>query len=228
MESQLLRQGDNLSPLVKICGTTSVADAQIAERAGADYLGVIIEHPPSPRNVDLTRAQEISAAVETPVVAVTVNLSLERLLQINEELRPAALQLHGDESPEIVRHLKEKAVLVWGVAAGTAEIVRQRAHELTDAGADAIMVDVRLATPDGIIYGGTGQIGDWDVARELAESGMRVILAGGLTPENVGNAISTASPWMVDVISGVEAGKGEKDEEKVRRFVKMAQTCHPG
>ena len=211
-------------PLVKICVNTSVEDAQMAARAGADYLGVIVEHAPSPRNVSLIRAQQIVAAVSTPVVAVTVNLSFERLLQIHEQLQPAALQLHGDESPELVRRLKAQGVLIWAVAAGDPEIVRQRALELTDAGADAVLLDARATSPNGIIYGGTGQVGDWDVARELVQSGMRVILAGGLTPENVADAISTASPWMVDVGSGVEARKGVKDEAKVRRFIEAART----
>jgi len=215
---------DNIPmPLVKICGTTSIEDAKLAARAGADYLGIIVEHAPSPRNVSLNRAREIAAAVDVAVVVVTVNLTLERLLQIHEALRPAVLQLHGDESPEIVRQLKEQAVLVWAVAAGSAAEVRQRAFEMREAGADAILVDVRAITPDGIIYGGTGQIGDWDVARELVESGLRVILAGGLTPDNVAAAVSTACPWMVDVISGVEARKGVKDEAQVRRFIEAAR-----
>ncbi|HVF09363.1 MAG TPA: phosphoribosylanthranilate isomerase, partial [Abditibacteriaceae bacterium] len=173
--------------------------------------------------VSLGHARQIIAAVSTPVVAVTVNLTLERLLQIHEKLHPAALQLHGDESPELVRQLKAQGVLVWAVAAGDPDNVRRRALELTEAGADAVLLDVRATSLDGIIYGGTGQTGDWGVARELVESGLRVILAGGLTPENVTEAVSAVRPWMVDVISGVEARKGQKDETKVRQFVETAR-----
>ncbi|MBV9866931.1 MAG: phosphoribosylanthranilate isomerase [Abitibacteriaceae bacterium] len=208
--------------LIKICGNTSVEDALMAERAGANYLGVIVEHAPSPRQVDLAQAQRIRAAVSLPVVAVTVNLPLERLLHIHEVMQPAAFQLHGDESPELVRQLKTHGITVWGVASGDTAFVRQRALDLSEAGADVIQVDARHESANGTIYGGTGQISDWQLARELVERGLRINLAGGLTPENVAEAINTVQPWMVDVVSGVEARKGVKDGEKVRKFIENA------
>lgn len=214
----------NKSVLVKICGNTSVADAQLTEQAGADYLGVIVEHAPSPRNVSLDLAREIRAAVSLPVVAVTVNRTLHDLLHIHDTLQPAALQLHGDESAELVQQLKARGIEVWGVAAGTTEVVRQRASSLREAGADTILVDARHESAAGIIYGGTGQTSDWQLARELVEQGMRINLAGGLTPENVAEAIHVTQPWMVDVISGVEARKGVKDEAKVRQFIAAVKT----
>lgn len=210
--------------LVKICGNTSVADARLALRAGADYLGVILEHPPSPRNVSLEDARRIAAAVDRPVVAVTVNLPLERLLHIHKMLQPAALQLHGDEPVELVRALKARDITVWAVAAGDTAAVRRRAVELWEAGTDAIQVDARAVADTGTIYGGTGQTSDWDAARALVAGGLRVVLAGGLTPENVAQAVRTVQPWMVDVISGVEAAKGVKDASKVERFVEAARS----
>jgi len=211
------------SVLVKICGTTSIHDAQLAAQAGAEYSGIIVEHVPSPRNVTLADAAEIAASVDIPVVAVTVNKSLEELLHIQGVLRPAVLQLHGDETPELVRELKQHNLVVWVVASGDAEAMRRRACVMTEAGADAILVDARTTSESGTIYGGTGHTGDWKVARELVDAGIRVVLAGGLSPDTVAAAIAQVRPWMVDVVSGVEASKGVKDPEKVRRFVAAAQ-----
>ncbi len=210
--------------LIKICGNTTVADVQLAARLGADYVGIIVEHAPSPRNIDLEQAAEIRRAVDIRLVAVTVNLPLARLLHIHDELRPAALQLHGDETPELVSQLKSHKITVWAVATGAADHVPQRAHVLNEAGADAILIDARHIASSGTIYGGTGQLSDWETARELVEGGVRVILAGGLDPHNVGPAVRAVRPWMVDVVSGVEAGKGIKDAGKVQEFIEAARS----
>ncbi|HEX8238097.1 MAG TPA: phosphoribosylanthranilate isomerase [Abditibacteriaceae bacterium] len=209
--------------LVKICGTTSVADAQLAARAGADYLGIIIDHAPSPRSVSPHTAQEIEVSTHLPAVAVTVNKTLCELLNLSDTLQPTALQLHGDESVQLVRDLKRHDLTVWVACSGSAEEIKRRALAMTDAGADAILIDARITTPEGIVYGGTGHRSDWNCARELVERQLRVILAGGLDPENVAEAIEFVRPWMVDVISGVEVQKGVKDAEKVQRFVEAAR-----
>lgn len=216
------------SLLIKICGNTSVQDAQLAAQVGAEYSGIIVEHAPSPRNVDLATATQIAAAVDIPTVAVTVNKSLEQLLHIHGVLRPAVLQLHGDEPPELIRALKDHGLTIWAAAAGDADAVRQRAYAATEAGADAVLVDARITSQNGTIYGGTGHTCDWDVAHELVDGGLRVVLAGGLTPENVVDAIEQVRPWMVDVISGVEASKGVKDADKVRHFVAVARGEYAG
>jgi len=210
-------------PLIKICGGASAHDLQLAEAAGADYSGIIVDHLPSPRNVALAKAAEMAATVATPIVAVTVNKSLEELLRIHELLHPAVFQLHGDEPPELIYALKERGFTVWAVASGDSEAVRQRAHAVVAAGADAVLVDARQNTEQGVIYGGTGHTSDWNVARELVDAGLRVVLAGGLGPENVAEAITQVRPWMVDVISGIEASKGVKDPEKLRRFVEAVR-----
>ncbi len=212
-------QSRSTAPLVKICGTTSPRDAICAADAGADYLGIIVEHPPSPRSVSLEQAVEIAASVSIPVVAVVVNLPLSRLLEIAGVLLPAAIQLHGDEDVEIVSALCAQKIAVWGVAAGVGEAVSQRAGVLLRAGSEAIVVDARAADSQTIVYGGTGHISDWSVARKLAQDGNRVILAGGLAPKNVARAIAEVRPWMVDVVSGVEFEKGRKDEREVRAFM---------
>ena len=208
--------------LVKICGTTSVHDALLAQTAGADFLGVILSHPRSPRHIEMETALAIRDAVSTPIVAVTVNLPLSQLLQINEVLQPHALQLHGDESPELVSQLVNRGLKIWCAIGG--EAARERANTLLYAGAEAILIDSRAATKTGeTIYGGTGERSDWNLARELAHSGARVILSGGLAPENVAQAIQEVKPWLVDIVSGVEEKPGIKDGGKVRGFVRNAQ-----
>jgi phosphoribosylanthranilate isomerase len=217
--------------LIKICGTTTSHDVLLAARAGADYLGIIVEHLPSPRNVDLESAIEIRDALQraglsTPLVAVTVNLPIARLLEIQELLAPQVLQLHGDESPELVAQLVERGARVWATA-GEGEAALQRASTLLGAGAEAILVDARAQTSSGTtIYGGTGKSSDWSLARELSQSGARVVLSGGLNPQNVAHAIEQVQPWIVDAVSGVEARPGVKDENKVRTFIEAARaTC---
>lgn len=209
--------------LVKICGTTSVHDALLAQNAGADYLGVILLHPPSPRNIDLLTARAISNAVDIPIVAVTVNLSLDQLLEINRQLAPAVLQLHGDEPPQLVEALTQQGLRVWTAVGG--EQARERADELLKAGAEAILVDARAKAKTGdTIYGGTGKRSDWNLARELCDSGARVVLSGGLSPENVAEAIQTVQPWLVDTVSGVESSPGVKGMNKLRQFLLKAKT----
>lgn len=209
--------------LTKICGTTSVGDAEMAARFGADFLGVIVEHAPSPRNVELESARAVFSATKLPTVAVTVNKTLDELLRVYEILRPAALQLHGDESAEIARKLASRGIKVWAACSGEREMARRRAIEMTDAGATAILLDARSSDENGVVYGGTGELGDWELAREMAQNGARVILTGGLTPENVCEAIAFVRPCMVDVASGVEARKGIKDAGKVRDFIRNAR-----
>jgi phosphoribosylanthranilate isomerase len=154
---------------------------------------------------------------------VTVNQRLCELLSLADALQPTVLQLHGDESVQLVRDLKRHDLTVWVACSGSAEETKRRALAMTDAGADAVLIDARITTPDGVIYGGTGHKADWNCARELVEYKLRVILAGGLDPDNVPEAIQYVQPWMVDVISGIEARKGVKDAAKVQRFVEAAK-----
>ena len=208
--------------LVKICGTTSIADAQIAQNANADFLGVIVEHAPSPRSVNRATARAIFAATNLQTVAVTVNKTLEELLQLHGELQPAVLQLHGDESVEIARALSTRSVRFWAACSGETDVAKMRALQMSDAGAEAVLLDARTQHDGVVTYGGTGLRSDWQLARELVERGLRVVLAGGLTPENVREAIQTVRPWTVDVLSGVELRKGVKDKHRVLDFVRNA------
>lgn len=208
--------------LVKICGTTSIEDALLAQNAGADFLGIILSHPPSPRNIEIARAQSIRKAVSTPLVAVTVNQSLDQLLEIHELLKPYALQLHGDEPPELVADLTQRQMRVWTAISGSN--AQQRASTLQAAGAEAVLIDARSTAKTGeTIYGGTGQRSDWELAKTLIKSGQRIILSGGLAPENIQEAIQTVQPWLVDAVSGVELHPGIKSSGKLQQFIQTAK-----
>lgn len=211
---------------VKICGTTSPHDARLATAAGANFLGVILHHPPSPRNVSLATALEIKHSTALPLVVLSVNQPLEILLELTRQLQPYALQLHGDESPELVEALAQRGQRVWKAISGDENVLLAAAKSYDAARADAILVDARETSPNGIVYGGTGHVADWTAAKRLVDEGFRVILAGGLSPENVARAIELVRPWGVDVVSGVEATKGVKNAQKVSDFVTHARAVN--
>jgi phosphoribosylanthranilate isomerase len=211
-----------MKTFVKVCGTTSVEDALLAQDAGADFLGIVVEHAPSPRCVSRETALQIKNAVQIPVVALSVNRSLDWLRELHDFLGPHALQLHGDEEPELIRVLTSHEIRVWKALSGESAVVKNQAQQFCDAGAGAILLDARQTAGNEIVYGGTGHLTDWNLARELS-SQMRLILAGGLGPENVRDAVETVRPWMVDGVSKLEAQKGRKDAAKVRDFVRNAK-----
>lgn len=203
------------NPLIKICANTSETDLRLSADAGADFAGMIVNFPPSPRHVPLDKALQMKSPL--PLVAVTVNLSLEDLLEINTQLKPHALQLHGDESAETIQELVEQNIRVWKAVSG--KDAWERAQAAIAAGAEAILVDSRAQSHQQTIYGGTGLRSDWELAKELIAQGYKVILAGGLNPANVLPASQEVQPWMLDVVSGVEQRPGVKDAEKVKAFV---------
>jgi phosphoribosylanthranilate isomerase len=196
---------------VKICGLTSVADAEACVRLGADAIGLNFV-PTSSRRVDEARAREIVAAVgdSTLVVGVVAGLPLERMRALREATGVGCLQLHGDESADDVGALLPHAYKA--VRVGSAEDVA-RAESMPG---DYVMVDARV---EGTL-GGTGKTFDWGLVVSLAQR-RKLVLAGGLTPENVGAAITQVHPWCVDVASGVErtGAPGVKDLARVQAFI---------
>ncbi|MCS6861679.1 MAG: phosphoribosylanthranilate isomerase [Abditibacteriales bacterium] len=212
---------------IKICGITNVADAQVVAEAGADMMGIVVEVPGRARSRPLEQAQDIAAAARIPLVVLTVNLPLPRLLTVAETLRPFALQLHGQESPEFVCSLRQSVgCQIWKVIP-----LPLRATALSDewkdyiaAGADVLLIDAAVKTGAGTISGGLGVTADWTRARELVRvSPVPVFLAGGLTPQNVADAVRAVKPSGVDVSSGVEHSAGVKDAQKVRDFITAAR-----
>lgn len=199
---------------VKICGLTTPEDAVAAAEAGADALGLNFTH--SRRHVTIEQAQEIVAALPAGVLTVGVfrdHLARE-VIDIIEQTGIAAAQLHGSETVETSRRVHEAVpVLIRAMAAGDPQLAEIDAH-----GADVVLLDA--PTPGG------GVPFDWTLVGDLTAR-HRVLLAGGLRPENVAEAIAAVRPWGVDVASGVEASPGRKDPDAVRRFVTAARAAEP-
>ena len=205
--------------LVKICGITSLADARAAVDAGADALGFNF-YPRSPRYISPTNAREIIDQLPDSVmkVGVFVNEKLQSLLTIATEANLSAVQLHGDEPPDYCRQLGEKYVIK---ALGATSEFDWSA--VTAYGVQAIMLD----TKDERLRGGTGRVFDWSIAQHPDNSIPRLFLAGGLSPENVADAIATVRPYAVDACSSLEQMPGKKDHERVRAFVKAVRSIKP-
>jgi phosphoribosylanthranilate isomerase len=208
---------------IKICGITNVEDAYCAAEAGADLIGFILT-PKSARYVTVQEAAHMAGAVrdafgaDAPrIVGVFVDEPVERVREILQAARLDLAQLHGDEPPDHVRALSPfayKAIRPQDL--GQAQIARL-VYQDTVPGDDAIpelLVDAYHPRQ----HGGTGLRADVDTARYLARH-VRLILAGGLTPETVAQAIEQVRPWGVDVSSGVERTKRIKDHARVRTFV---------
>jgi len=195
---------------VKICGITRVEDAQAASAAGADAIGLVF-YRPSPRNVTLERARSI--ATQTPpfiaTVAVFVNPSREEVEQVIRECGVTLLQFHGEESPEFCAAFSRPYIKAARIRPGL-DLIKYLAPY---AGARAWMLDAF----HGDLWGGTGGTFDWSLVPESATR--PIILSGGLTADNVVDAIHRVRPYAVDVSSGVEASKGIKDAAKIAAFI---------
>ena len=206
-----------MSVHVKICGVTCVADALLAVEWGADLIGLNF-YPPSPRYVTLPIAQAIRSVIPTHIqcVGVFVNAGREHLASLVEQLRLDAIQFHGDET----------AMEMRGWACATIRAVRIPADGTIPPLEDVPSTYLLLDTYRPGRYGGTGEVFAWDAAAALSHAArQRLLLAGGLTPENVAAAVRTVRPWAVDVSSGVESTPGHKDPEKIRAFITNAKTA---
>ncbi len=203
-----------MSVQVKICGVRRIEDALCAAEAGADMIGLNF-WPGTPRCVTLEQAREITDAVagRIKIVAVFVDAPRGEILATADAVGADYVQLHGSESPEFVRDLGPRPII---------KAFRVRSEEdlagMSDFAAAVYLLDARVPG----MKGGTGRTIDWELARRAAES-RPVLLAGGLTPRNVAEAVRTARPWGVDTASGVEVEPGVKDPEKIRCFVRNAK-----
>ncbi|MDB6067285.1 MAG: Phosphoribosylanthranilate isomerase [Pedosphaera sp.] len=203
-----------MSTIVKICGITNPADALAAAEAGADALGLMF-YEPSPRNVSIQTAAEIVQSLPPFVikVGVFVNAPEEVVLRAIGECGLNILQFHGEESPEYCQLFPVMTVKAFRMK--DAESLKA----LPDYKTDAWLLDAYVADKPG----GTGAKFNWELAVEAQKLGRPIFLAGGLTPENVADAVRQVRPYAVDVSSGVEASPGRKDHEKVRAFVRAAK-----
>ena len=195
---------------IKICGITNLEDALLAAELGADALGFIF-YPPSPRSVAADAARAIIA--QLPPFVTTVGVFVDEDAALVKELAAQVgldwLQLHGRETPEYCRSLGRRVIKAFRIQ-DEKSLAGLAAYR---GAAQAFLLDTYKKGQ----VGGTGETFDWDLAREARKYGP-VILAGGLTPENVAQAMAAAQPQAVDVASGVEAAPGRKDPEKLRAF----------
>ena len=197
---------------IKICGLTNLDDARAALDAGADYLGFVL-YAKSQRGITAEQLAPIAAKLpdEARLIGVFVNESRANIERVAVECRLHAVQIHGDENSEAY------AGLAWPVW----RAVRWMESAWRPAPA-AWNASRYVADAPSTLYGGTGERGDWSAAAALARQ-LPVMLAGGLTPENVEYAIRTVRPLGVDVASGVEQSPGRKDPRKVAGFVRRAR-----
>lgn len=209
---------------IKICGTTNLDDAQAAVEVGAEALGFVFA--PSPRRISPREAARIIAALPPAVekIGVFVNQSAELLLETVRTAGLTGVQLHGEEDGKFARQLREKRAQLRiiktvsmreaGEGSGKALAIATQ----PEAGFDALLLD----SGGNGKRGGTGAVFDWQqaapMARLLARK-FRLIIAGGLRPDNVGKALRLFQPWGLDVVSGVEETPGKKDRAKLQAFV---------
>ena len=199
---------------VKICGITSPEQALMAQQSGADAIGLVI-YEKSPRYVDIEQAANIRAVIgqSTLAIALLVNPSESLVKQVISEVKPDYIQFHGDETAEFCHQFNVPFIRAVRMREGLdieAEVAAYKAEGgfLFDAWNDDL-------------YGGTGHSFDWSRLPDSAD--YKLILAGGLNPSNVAQAVSITNPYMVDVSGGVEASPGVKDSVKVKAFIAQAK-----
>ena len=195
---------------VKICGITSEEDGLLAVAMGADAVGFLFA--PSPRRISPSLARDIARRLPPEILTVGVfrNEDPRTVVRIANQARLGAVQLHGRESPEETRSVRQQVGrVIKAFRAGSEELERAKSY-----GADVVLVDAEQP--------GSGKVFDWALAERAAGS-LPVLLAGGLTPENVAAAIGKTRPWGVDVSTGVESAPGRKDPRLVREFIGAAR-----
>jgi phosphoribosylanthranilate isomerase len=208
----------------KVCGVTTEADLRAVADAGTDAVGVLTEVAvDTPREVDADRAADLIAGAPPFLSTVLVSMpdSAARAVELAGAVAPDAIQLHGDFDVAEIRYVRRESRANVITAVDADDVDRARRY---DEVADAVLID--STTNSGA--GGTGETHDWDAAADLVtDLSTPVILAGGLTPENVAEAARTVDPYAVDVSSGVERAGGQKDHDAVTRFVREADVEVP-
>ena len=207
---------------IKICGITTLEQALAAMDAGADLLGFNF-YPPSPRAISPKTCARIirglhEAGRRPQTVGVFVNMPAAEMRGIMSACRLDWAQLSGDEPPGQIRQLGE--IAFKAVRPATLNEALAALDAYGRASPPALLLDARAPKS----YGGSGHLANWDIARELARRAP-IFLAGGLTPDNVADAIHAVQPWGVDVASGVESAPGVKDPARMAAFVRAVRTA---
>ncbi len=209
---------------IKICGITCISDAQCACTLGADYIGIVVNIAGSHRSVSTQQAAEISVGISKQVLLMEG--PIEPINTALHQIKPYAVQLIGPYTPEDIKSIKEETgVKIWRPVRvprsddDKKHDFEQQLVELQKTAIDAIVLDTLVPGHKG----GTGQTCDWNTAARIVHfADLPVFLAGGLTPENVAQAVAEVKPYGVDVSSGVESSPGNKDPHKVSRFILKA------
>ena|SRR5215813_13511217 len=206
----------HMSVIVKICGITNLPDALQATEAGADALGFVF-YASSPRKTTIEAAAPIAKAIPAHVVKVGVFVDAEDefVYRAIAECHLNLLQFHGEETPEYCRQFGLMSMKAFRMR-DTESLARLRAYPT-----EAWLLDAYSPEKPG----GTGMRFNWDLAIEAQKLGRPIFLAGGLTPENVGDAVQRVHPYGVDVSSGTEAEPGKKDHAKVKAFISAAKAA---
>lgn len=201
---------------VKICGITNLDDARFAVECGADALGLNF-YPKSSRYIDPYVARRVAEKVSPDVslIGVFVNAEVDHIVEMVEETGLDGVQLHGGESPETVEN-------VINAVPGEVEVIKAfhirldfQPDEVVDCGCDTVLLDA-FSNDE---FGGTGRVFDWEIARAVMQLNKRVFLAGGLSRENVVDAIRAVRPYAVDACSRLESSPGKKDHQKLKMFI---------
>lgn len=215
-----------MSLWIKICGNTSFEDAVLAAETGADAVGFVFAT--SPRQITPEQVSAIVPRLPSGLekIGVFVNSTIDEIVAVIRTCHLTGVQLHFDTGSDLPAKLRDEfgpdlrilRVLHFGA------VLEKRIVLAQDKIVDAILVDSRTATA----VGGTGVAFDWKAAASLFEiysPGCKLVVAGGLTPANVSEAIATLHPWGVDVVSGVESSRGHKDSAKIRTFIANARAA---
>jgi len=216
-----MKLGNNMTR-VKICGIKTLSDAKAVVDAGADAVGFLVDINGAKNSVGSATAAAIIAQLPPFVssVAVTTETDAKKILHVIKTARATTIQLQGKVTADTVRAVKVFFVKVYVAIHVTDENAIEEAKKFDDA-ADAIILD---STDKSGALGGTGKTHDWDISRRIVDSvSIPVILAGGLTPDNVAEAVKKVRPYAVDVQSGVSNTDGSKNIEKVKRFIEQAK-----
>ncbi|MBF0454916.1 MAG: phosphoribosylanthranilate isomerase [Magnetococcales bacterium] len=198
---------------VKVCGLTRKADIQKTIQAGVDAIGLVF-YPPSPRHVTLEQAESLTADLP-PFVSITglfVNASRQEIEEACRRCRLDLIQLHGDEPPEACLNLPRRVIKAVRVGS-RADLVGLEGYPVS-----GLLLDAKVKG----VYGGSGTAFDWSLLSSY-RSPAPLILAGGLNPDNIADAIHQVRPYAVDVSSGVESAPGMKSPQKVLRFIQTVK-----
>lgn len=215
---------------VKLCGVRRKEDVRLICESGADFIGILVDMP-SLRSNTPDEAAALAEISSIPVALLFMNNEFEQVVEVTRRISPAVVQLQGTESEEYVSSLRKEldnGIEIWKAVhlpsgegcSKDAEEAQMKFYSYNKAGADRILLDTIVKGGKVTEMGGTGKTYDWNNAASIVrKSPCPVLMAGGLTVDNVSTAIRTVRPWGVDLASGIEIEKGVKDPQKIKAFM---------